>query len=174
MKFVMDNFTHSYRLTLSRQIGYFCLGLLFALFGSGLVALFLFSNDKNLFDRCIFIFALIPLIYMLAIGIVFMATPFVTKVTTSFEGVEYHLPTLIVAARWQNIESFERQESGKTHLILVPTEGTVNLRRWARIVHWLFRKDVTSFHIDASRFAPANGQPLDSDIIAFRIRKDGI
>ena len=78
--------------------------------------------------------------------------------------MEYHTPALIVSAKWKDIKRFEQQKSGVNYSIVVPINGNVRLRNWARFVSSLFRKDATTFYIDTSQFRNADGHSLESDI----------
>jgi hypothetical protein len=158
--------THSHKFALPGRIVYFLVGLSFTLLGIAFTFVFLSSlilGDSNVFSL---LTSFVTAFSTLPFGLLFLSSSIFARVTIKPDVLEYHTPILIVSAKWKDLQRFEGQKSGKIYSVIVPTEGNVTLRTWAKNIHWLFRKDPTSFYIDTSQFSNTNGHSLDSDIIS--------
>ncbi len=159
----MNATIHSHKLILSRQIIQFVIGLVFTLLSILLALAGLLSTTSGTGKIIIIAISVINTLSTLPFGVMLLSSSFITKVIVAPDFVEYHLPALVMSTKWENLKRFEIQKSGKTHSVIVPTDGIVTVRLWVNIVHWLFRKDPTSFRIDTSQFSNSNGHSLHTD-----------
>jgi hypothetical protein len=163
----MDNAEHTHRLAIAESIASFLIGALILLF----LPIPLIGGTKNLvsgeasladyFGAIVILFGIFPF------GLSLLARPLVTKVVVKSFGIEYHNTIYVLSANWKNLVNIghlKNTTAGKG-LVIVPREGQVRFRTWAKPLRRILKHDPKDMKILVSQFRPSNGHSFETDVL---------
>jgi hypothetical protein len=163
----MDNSEHTHWLSFSWSLGNIILGafMLFIVFGTFVAnAQDMISSKLGIAD---YLGIVILIFFIFPLGLFFLSTPFVTKIIVKSNGFEYHTTTYVLLADWKNLINMgyaRNTNAGKT-MVVVPREGKLTLRNWAKPFRKIFKHNLKDIEILISMFRASNGHSLDTDIL---------
>jgi hypothetical protein len=163
----MNDSMHVHRLSPSWWLGNIFLGsfMLFIVIGA------VVFNASNIFSGMSgFIGFLILIAVILPFSLVLLARPFLTKMIVKPDGIEYHSTFFILQADWKNLANIgyvRKTNAGKT-LVVVPREGSLIHRKWAKPFQNLLREypnKLQDVEILVSQFSEYNGHSFETDVL---------
>jgi hypothetical protein len=163
----MDNVEHTHRLSIPESFASLLIGalILFLLFISlsGDIGK-LFSGEASLAN---YLGVVIILFGILPFGIILLTRPFVTKVVVKPFGIEYHNAIYVLTADWKNLVNLghvKNTTAGKS-LVIVPREGQVVFRAWAKPLWKILKHDPKDIKIPVAQFRTSNGHSFETDVL---------
>jgi len=171
----MNNAEHTHRLSIPESVASFLIGALILF----LLSIPLLGDSKNLVSGeaslADYLGVVVILFCILPFGLNLLARPFMAKVVIKPFGIEYHNTIYVLTADWKNLVNvghLKNTTAGKS-LVIVPREGQVIFRAWAKPVRKMLKHDPKDIKILAAQFRASNGHSFESDVLV-NVSQQGI